>query len=69
MKTEPNDAAFARAHLQSDTHYTAGAQDGLTKRECFASMAMQGMLAGDLGIYTPEDAVRQADALIEALNK
>ena len=49
---------------------------GLTKREHFAALAMQGLLSSKL--LTPNDngceyavrmAVRSADALIEALNK
>lgn len=47
--------------------------DGMTKRELFAAMAMQGMLAGQ-AIWSDAQpntviAVRWADALIDALNK
>ena len=46
---------------------------GLTKREYFAAMAMQGILASDLewtrDISVSEHAVWQADKLIEELNK
>ena len=44
---------------------------GLTKRESFAVMAMQGLLANDSGLITSKarDAVKAADALIEELNK
>lgn len=57
---------------------------GLTKREYFAAMAMQGILSGDVGINLLNAydglgtsshatlaafATRYADALIEALNK
>ena len=44
---------------------------GLTKREYFAAMAMQGLLANDSGLITSKarDAVKAADALIEELNK
>lgn len=46
--------------------------EGLTKREYFAGLAMQGLAAR--GAYIPtvnaaEAAVKMADALIEALNK
>jgi hypothetical protein len=43
---------------------------GLTKREYFAAMAMQGYLAGGDGddAEMQSMAVYQADALIEALN-
>ena len=44
---------------------------GLTKREYFAAMALQGLLANDSGLITSKarDAVKAADALIEELNK
>jgi hypothetical protein len=48
---------------------------GLTKRELFAAMAMQGMLANhDIGVepggkYFAETAVKQADALLTALDR
>ena len=44
---------------------------GLTKREYFAAMAMQGLLANDSGLITSKarDAVQAAEALIEILNK
>ena len=43
----------------------------LTKREYFAAMAMQGLLANDSCLITSKarDAVKAADALIEELNK
>jgi hypothetical protein len=45
---------------------------GLTKREYFAAMAMQGLLAtpGNINIYKilAEESVMQANALVEALN-
>lgn len=52
-----------------------GVQDGLTKREYFAAMAMQGICANsslaEISSYNSfaEWSVKQADALIEALNK
>jgi hypothetical protein len=46
---------------------------GLTRRELYAAMAMQGMLAGDDGgssaEYVAHDAVKQADALLKELAK
>lgn len=51
---------------------------GLTKREYFAAMAMQGIVSiikeiygesRDAYKYAAEDAVKQADALINALNE
>ncbi len=47
-------------------------QDTLTKRELFAAMAMQGLLAHDSDrriAYIADDAVEAADALIAELNK
>ncbi|MCK9570872.1 hypothetical protein M0R72_18120 [Candidatus Pacearchaeota archaeon] len=48
-------------------------QGGLTKREYFAAMAMQGLLSGIDQDYEPGETVNQAielsDTLIEALNK
>lgn len=52
-------------------------KQGLTKREHFAALAMQGMLAACDGFdaskpfieFVAASAVDQADALIEALNK
>jgi hypothetical protein len=45
--------------------------NGLTKREYFASMAMQGLLGLGGVVYqsTVKSAVEYADALIEELNK
>ena len=55
-------------------------EQGLSKRELFAAMAMQGMVSSgydsgdvrsvkDWRCHLAHDAVRYADALIEALNK
>ena len=66
-KTNPDDFAFAC--VDGNSHL----QEGLTKREYFAAMAMQGILSSDIntnlsiGTVT-EYAVRQADSLIKALN-
>ena len=67
MKTEQNDAAFATG----DEYWR---QSGLTKREYFAAMAMQGLLTTiKLSQYMPEIvascSVEMADALITALNE
>lgn len=61
--------------LQDGLSYNSHVDAGLTKRELFAAMAMQGLLAswgnhdvtdsGDLA----SDAVRAADALIAELSK
>lgn len=64
-KTMPTDAANAIDSLQ---------QYGLTKREYFAAMALQGIMSrNDLSELDISDKVRlatdYADSLIEALNK
>lgn len=59
MKTNPNDKAYPSPN-----------NDGLTKREYFAAMALQGILAnGGNNYYTIEAALYEADRLIEGLNK
>lgn len=45
-------------------------ETGLTKRELFAAMALQGLLANpNQGSGLAAEAVEAADALIDALNK
>lgn len=53
-----------------------GPQDGLTKREYFAAIAMQGIVSNQSLIddavnwdWLAENSVQAADALIKALNK
>ena len=61
--TKPNDPAFP----VSPSDYSA--KHGLTKREYFAAMAMQGLLASDTHFTLVTDrAVDFADMLIEKLN-
>jgi len=73
-KTEPNEPAFTLSHPECGYHL------GLTKREYFAGLALQGLLASGYWMSTGYDdghtrqeraevAVGQADALTEALNK
>ena len=69
MKTDGNAFAFP-------VHPDSGPDGvGLTKREYFAAMAMQGLQANDQcgSAWSVSDlakgAVEQADALIDALNK
>ncbi len=71
MKTNPNDSAFSRpAVFGSD-----GGSSGLTKREYFAAMAMQGFCsfdppsAPDKSAILAMCAIEMADALISELNK
>ena len=80
-KTEPNDPIAPI--VQDNEYYEQGkvlrecSDYGLTKREYFAAMAMQGYLAGDEDAanekwsvsQTAKWAVMVADALILELNK
>lgn len=64
--TDPNDAAYPIVEGDVMTDY------GLTKRELFAAMALQGLLTndrlhGDQSTFAIQ-SVALADALIEALN-
>ena len=61
--TSPDDTAFP------DHDYSS--QTGLTKREYFSALAMQGLLAEGGMDYDciPSRAVKFADALITKLNK
>jgi len=73
MKTQANDAAFARSHASTNETHNGNGSAGLTKREYFAAKAMQGWLAnGYIGTkydIIAQHCVRMADALIEELNK
>jgi hypothetical protein len=65
MKTNPDDTAYPILDRVNCP--------GLTKREYFAAMAMQGLVANpDRDASVEQDStlsVKQADALIAALNK
>lgn len=66
--TRANDLAYPVRKMDT-INYT-----GLTKREYFASMALQGIIANKDGLdikieRIAESAVDMADALIEELNK
>lgn len=73
MKTNPNDPVY------SAEKWAEAGNEGLTKREYFAAMAMQGLLANYIehGMYGNStnypmvefQAVMCADALIVELNK
>lgn len=73
MKTRPNDQAFPLEHdVEAATNLRQVVAYGLTKRELFAAMAMQGMHASTPGCISEDVsffAVRAADALIAELNK
>lgn len=69
MKTEPDSFAYPIAYDDNDVNMVYG---GLTKRELFAAMAMQGLQTwpDDLSQQKLSKwAVNQADALIAELNK
>lgn len=71
MKTNPNEPANPISEEETD-RIDAGVKiySGLTKREHFAAMAMQGLLAAGAHYSTlSEKAVVIADALIIELNK
>lgn len=75
MTTLPDDTAFPVKEVQSERtgEWYVPDQCGLSKREHFAAMAMQGLLAcpttSDIGDGLGVAAVSYADALIAALNK
>jgi len=72
--TNGNDLAFARTAFYHPEGGVSHSQDGCTKREHFAALAIQGLLSN---VETMEweidciakDAVNAADALIKALNE
>lgn len=69
-KTKGIDDAFPAQTFYDEQ--LIGCSEGLTKREYFAAMAMAGILGGNSDAYYPSaasDAVKFAEALIEALNK
>lgn len=72
MTTKRNDNAFPFQFDGLDDEGTIIFENGLTKREYFAAMALQGILASNTFPSSPiaaaYDAVNCADALIEALN-
>lgn len=74
MRTNPNDSITPYQHDYdgADLQGFKVSSEGLTKREHFASMFLQTMMVHANGSTYEElahYAVRQADALIEELNK
>lgn len=70
METKPNDSATGYGIANNHSHVD---YPGLTKREYFAAMAMQGLMVDYRNSISDEHdnakyAVRAADALIKALN-
>jgi hypothetical protein len=70
-KTHGDSPAFSKAAFYTDEYGIDAPQEGLTKREYFAAIALQGLLANDSALITSKviDAVKAADALIDELNK
>ena len=73
-KTNGSDLAFARPAFYNSEFVVSQPEDGCTKREHFAAMAMQGLLANysnrGMNIDTiAKQAVNAADELIKALNE
>ena len=88
MKTNPNDNAFSNPGIYDPETRGRGTSNGfiidqspgLTKREYFAGLAMQGILANDTMLNADRSviikrtdvaiiAIASADALIDELNK
>jgi hypothetical protein len=68
MTTKPDDASTGYGYANQ---WSIRSEKGLTKREYFAALAMQGILAGKIqtdSILVAEYAVMYADNLIESLN-
>jgi len=70
MKTNPNDAAFARPCGQNPDNFNRGSC-GLTKLEYMTTQIMQGLAARSIHADNSlaESAVKLAIALIDELNK
>jgi len=66
MKTKPDDPVVVTQNANNPLY-------GLTKREYFAAIAMQGMVSQNMGLnserHIAHHSVEFADALIERLNK
>ncbi|MBJ7295790.1 MAG: hypothetical protein JHC73_05570 [Dolichospermum sp.] len=68
MQTKKNDSAFPIFDSSGEHFIKHG---GLSKREFFAAMALQGILANPefMATMAPSFAVRKADELIYLLNE
>ncbi len=69
-ETRPEALAFPMSYPSNEMYI----HQGLSKREYFAAMAMQGYLSGEMFMRQSREeisakSVMAADALIEALNK
>ena len=71
-KTHGDSPAFSKAAFYTDEYGIDAPQEGLTKREYFASMAMQGFIT-KYGVDCQEEHIKQAvfiaDFFIGELNK
>ena len=71
-ETKANEPAFSKPAFYHPDGAIDLPNNGLTKREYFAAMALQGMLAkygSDYQVQNAKEAIYWADALIEELNK
>ena len=71
-ETNPNEPAFSKPAFYHPDGGFNSPNTGLTKREYFAAMALQGMLAkygSDYQVNNAKEAIYWTDALIEELNK
>lgn len=67
--TEPNERVYPST-TQGPTKFSSITHLGITKREYFAALMLQGFItSGFNGPGIAESAVRHADALIQELNK
>ena len=74
MKTNPNDMViqdpdFQYQVLENNNSMYVQIGQGLTKREYFAALMLQRILAGQVNSGAPGLAVHMADQLIKELNK
>ena len=67
-KTNGNDPAFSKSAFYHPDGTFDLPENGLTKREFFAAMAMQSLIASG-ALNVSKTAVKQADLLIKELNK
>ena len=68
MANETLGISQAFASIAVEKNQTFGST-GLTKREYFAAIALQGILSQEFSRHAATWAVEYADALIDALNK
>lgn len=71
-KTHGDSPAFSKPAFYHPDGAFDSPNNGLTKREYFAAMALQGLLTkfgNDYELQIAKDAIYWADALIEELNK